>query len=141
MFKPSNIEQLTPYFTVSDCEKSEAFYRDAFGFVVVDFARDEQGTPLHVLMKKQNVTIMFSPEGAHGSTKKTPNNLGISLPVNMYVYCENVDILYKQAMDNGARSAMEPQDSFWGDRFCAMMDIDGYEWWFATLLKNASETR
>ena len=134
MFKPNNIPQLTPYLTVADSTKSIAFYRDAFGFIVEDNVKDDNGISTHVSMRKQDAYIMFSPEGAFNSTKKAPINLGINMPLNLYVYCEDVDILYKQAIDYGAQSILEPQDSFWGDRFCTMLDIDGYEWSFATTL-------
>lgn len=135
MFKPDNIPQLSPYLTVSDSAKSIDFYRDAFGFALENAAKDDNRIPQHVEMKKQEAFIMFSPEGAYESTKKTPNNLGITIPVNMYLYCEDTDALYKQALEYGARSIMEPQDSFWGDRFCMVEDLDGYQWGFATRLK------
>ncbi|XVN42177.1 MAG: hypothetical protein RCG15_05770 [Candidatus Rickettsia vulgarisii] len=59
-------------------------------------------------MRKQEAFIMFSPEGAYGSTKKTPKNLGIEIPLNMYLYCEDTDALYEQALAHGAKSIMEP---------------------------------
>ena len=135
MFKPTSIPQLSPYFTVKDGNKSIKFYTDAFGFTVVDLVKGDDGEPQHVSMEKQEAYIMFSPEGSYGSTKKAPISLGVSMPVSMYIYCENTDQLYQQAITNGAISLIEPNDSFWGDRFCAVQDIDGYEWWFATLLK------
>ena len=135
MFKPANMPQLSPYFTVKDGHKSIKFYTDAFGFSVVEIAKDDDGNPQHVSMEKQEAHIMFAPEGSYGSTKKAPISLGITMPLSMYIYCEDVDKLYKQAITNGAISLIEPNDSFWGDRFCSVKDIDGYEWWFATLLK------
>jgi len=135
MFKPDTIPQLSPYLTVSDGTKSIDFYRNAFGFEIEDEVKDDAGKPMHVSMRKQDAYIMFSPEGAYGGAKKTPVNLGVTMPINMYVYCEDTDELYKQAVAYGATTIMEPQDSFWGDRFCAVSDIDGYEWCFATVLK------
>lgn len=135
MFKPNNIPQLSPYFTVRDGAKSIEFYKTAFGFVLEEAVKDEEGNPQHVAMRKQDAYIMFSPEGVYGSTKKAPINLGVQMPVNMYVYCKNVDALYDQAMAHGAKSVQVPQDTFWGDRFCCVSDRDGYEWCFATILK------
>ena len=135
MFKPENTPQLSPYFTVSNSDKSIEFYTKAFGFTLKDAIKNEQGVTEHVEMRMQDVFIMFAPEGAYASTKTTPVNLGVTIPVNMYVYCEDTDKLYKQAMANGAKSVMEPFDSFWGDRFCSVTDPDGYEWSFATMLR------
>lgn len=135
MFSPNNMPQLSAYLTVKDADKSIDFYSQAFGFVIDEVSNDEKGVPQHVSMKKEDAVIMFAPEGAWGSTKKTPANLNVSCPMSLYIYCEDVDKLYKQAISYGAKSVTEPNDSFWGDRFCAVMDMDGYEWWFATVLK------
>lgn len=135
MFKPAGVPQLSPYFTVQDSEKSIDFYSKAFGFILNQAVKNDNGVTEHTEMKFQDVFIMFSPEGAYGSTKRTPKNLGITIPVNMYVYCEDADALYKQALAHGAKSVMEPMDGFWGDRFCSVLDPDGYEWSFATTLR------
>ena len=80
--------------------------------------------------------IMFGPEGGvDGMTKKSPISQGIQMPISMYVYCKNTDEQYNQAINTGAKSIMEPHDTFWGDRFCSVLDIDNYEWGFATVLK------
>jgi uncharacterized glyoxalase superfamily protein PhnB len=50
------------------------------------------------------------------------------------LYCDDVDALYKQATSNGAQSKMEPNDAFWGDRVCQVIDPDGYLWMFAKSL-------
>jgi uncharacterized glyoxalase superfamily protein PhnB len=132
MFKPHDTPELSPYFTVSNGPNAIKFYTEAFGFTLNHQADDPDGNFGHVSMKKGEVLIMFIPEGAYGSTKKTPAHLGIEAPLNFYVYCEDVDALYKQAIAHGAKSLMEPFDSFWGDRFCLVVDPDGYEWGFAT---------
>ena len=134
-FKPENMPQLSPYMVVVDAKASIDFYKKAFGFEVDYIAKDESNNIQHVSMKKDAAFIMFSPEGSFGDTKKSPVNQNIQMPINMYVYCENTDDLYRQAVTAGAKSVIEPQDSFWGDRFCTVLDPDNYEWAFATLLK------
>ena len=134
-FKPENMPQLSPYMVVVDAKASIDFYKKAFGFEVDYISKDENNNIQHVSMKKDDAFIMFSPEGSFGDTKKSPVNQNIQMPINMYVYCENTDDLYKQAITAGAKSVIEPQDSFWGDRFCTVPDLDNYEWAFATLLK------
>ena len=53
MFKPTSAPQLSPYFTVSNGTKSIEFYRDAFGFILEEAVKDENGHPQHVSMKKE----------------------------------------------------------------------------------------
>ena len=134
-FKPENMPQLSPYMVVVDAKASIDFYKKAFGFEIDYISKDDNANPQHVSMKKNDAFIMFCPEGAFGITKKSPVNQAVQMPINMYVYCENTDALYKQAIAAGAKSVMEPQDAFWGDRFCTVLDPDNYEWSFATTLK------
>lgn len=132
-YKPAGIPQLLPYLTVQNAQRAIDFYTKAFGFQLrSDPVKDEKGHIQHVEMKfGDEVVIMFSPEGAYGSTKKAPKTLETSPAITLYVYCQDVDGLYNQAMSNGASSIMEPADQFWGDRSCLLVDPDGHEWMFA----------
>jgi PhnB protein len=133
-FKPDGIPALLPYMTVKNAEASVEFYEKAFGFALSSPpSRDEKGQIQHAEMKfGEDISIMFAPEGAWGSPRKTPNSLGVMPSLSLYVYCEDVDSFYKNAVANGAKSTMEPNDAFWGDRFCTLVDPDGHEWVFAT---------
>ena len=132
--KPNGIPGLFPYLTVQDAEKSIKFYEDAFGFKVSrQPAKNEQGNIQHAeMMFGNDVLIMFAPEGAWGSTRKAPKSMGVIPSLSLYIYCPDVDALYKQAVSKGAHSVMAPNDSFWGDRYCIILDPDGHEWSFAT---------
>jgi len=133
-YKPHDIPGLFPYLTVSNAEKAIDFYQGAFGFRLNSQpAKDEYGHIQHAEMKfGDDVVIMFSPEGAFGSLRKSPLSHGISPSLVLYIYCEDVDALYKKAVSYGAQSLIEPNDGFWGDRFCCLADPDGHEWMFAT---------
>lgn len=133
-YKPTNTPGLLPYFTVKNAEEAVKFYTEAFGFETVEISRDEKNNPLHVEMRKKDVLIMFCAEGAFGTTNKAPVTQGITMPLTLYIYCEDVDKLYDQAIKCGAKSKLAPNNGFWGDRFCTILDIDGYEWSFATYL-------
>lgn len=132
-YKPEGIPGLFPYLTVKNAENAIEFYEKAFGFKVSsEPGKDEYGKIQHAEMKfGQDVSIMFAPEGAWDTTRKAPVTLGITPSLFLYVYCEDVDALYKQAISNGAVSTTEPNDAFWGDRICGLVDPDGYEWIFA----------
>ena len=45
---------------------------------------------------------------------------------------------YKQAIDAGATSLMEPDDMFWGDRFSSVQDPFGHSWTIATHIEDVS---
>jgi PhnB protein len=133
-YKPEGIPGLFPYLTVKNANIAADFYQKAFGFTLSsEPAKDDQGQIQHAEMKfGKDVSIMFAPEGAWGSPRQTPSSLGVIPSLSLYVYCENVDDLYEKAVAQGAKSVQAPNDGFWGDRFCALLDPDGHEWMFAT---------
>ena len=132
-FKPRNMAQLMPYMIVREAQASVSFYEKAFGFKLQNLVKDDNGQIIHVEMTKDDFVVMFAPESADPK-KKSPVHLGVTMPVNMYVYCQDTDVMYQQAIQNGAQSLIKPHDAFWGDRFCSVLDPDHYEWCFATLL-------
>ena len=126
--RPAGVPWLTPYLTVRDAQASIDFFEVAFGFMVRDSVHDD-GVMMHVEMTWQDqLIVMFAPEGAFGSTAKTPRNAGAIAPQTFYLYVNDVDEFYARALAAGAKSLSEPQDQFWGDRFAQIEDLDGYRW-------------
>ena len=114
--RPAGVPWLTPYMTVRDARSAIAFYEAAFGFALRDSVQDE-GVIMHVEMTWQDqLIVMFAPEGAFGSTAKTPKSAGAIAPQSFYLYVDDVDAVYARALAAGAKSLSEPQDQFWGDR-------------------------
>lgn len=136
MQKTTQTPTMIPYLTVRHAQDALRFYQDAFGFAWINASEaDAEGNIEHVEMQYRDVLIMFAPEGAFGNQAKAPVTLGITMPLTLYLYCDDVDALYQRTLQAGARSLMEPQDSSWGDRFFKVADPDGFEWMFAQSLK------
>jgi uncharacterized glyoxalase superfamily protein PhnB len=129
---------LSPYLTVKDAAKSLEFYQKAFGFTERDTVLDDKGVIAHAEVQYKDAVIMFGPEGVYGGKTKAPATLGVSSAVSLYIYCEDVDARYKQAIEAGAQSVMAPTDTFYGDRVCKVTDIDGHAWNFATFIGTPS---
>jgi uncharacterized glyoxalase superfamily protein PhnB len=126
--RPAGVPWLTPYLTVRDARATIAFFEAAFGFAVRDSVEDD-GAVMHVEMTYHDqLIVMFAPEGAFGSTARTPKSSNAIAPQSFYLYVDNVDAVYARALDAGAKSLSEPQDQFWGDRFAQVEDLDGYRW-------------
>jgi uncharacterized glyoxalase superfamily protein PhnB len=126
--RPAGVPWLTPYLTVRDARAAIAFFEAAFGFAVRDSMEDD-GAVMHVEMTYHDqLIVMFAPEGAFGSTARTPKSSNAIAPQSFYLYVDNVDAVYARALDAGAKSLSEPQDQFWGDRFAQVEDLDGYRW-------------
>src|SRR5690606_6674014 len=54
------------------------------------------------------------------------------MPACMYLYVNDVDAVYKRALEAGATSHMEPANQFYGDRHGAVKDPAGNLWSIAT---------
>lgn len=50
------------------------------------------------------------------------------------VYVDDVDAMYRRALDAGLEPTMPPSDAAWGERYFHIDDPDGHEVSFATLL-------
>ncbi|SDB84419.1 VOC family protein [Paraburkholderia lycopersici] len=126
--RPAGVPWLTPYLTVRDARAALAFYEAAFGFAVRDSVEDD-GALMHVEMTYHDqLIVMFAPEGAFGSTARTPKSAQTIAPQSFYLYVDDVDAVHARAIEAGAKSLSEPQDQFWGDRFAQVEDLDGYRW-------------
>jgi PhnB protein len=132
-WKPKEFAQCLPCVVAKNGKESIKFYRTAFGFKELENTSvDEHGDVQHAMLQLGEVTIMLTPEGAFGMPHLTPISSGVMSPVGLYIYVEDIDKFYDQAVAAGAKSLNKPEDSFWGDRYARLMDLDGYEWSFAT---------
>jgi len=132
--KPENVTWVSPHLTVSDVDTMAKFYEKAFKFQIKELMTGEDGSIWHGELRYKDQLIMLGKAGAYGDMSKTrsPKVTGVESPMNLYLYCEDVDQFYKDAIAAGASSLTIPQDLFWGDRMCRLQDPDGYTWCFAT---------
>lgn len=132
--RPADVPWLTPYLAVRHAHASIDFFRTAFGFELRD-VHDEDGAIMHVeMVYRGQLIVMFAPEGAFGSTARTPKSAGATAPQSFYLYVDDVDATWRRALDAGAKSLSAPQNQFWGDRFAQIDDLDCYRWALACRL-------
>ena len=134
--KPPELPWLMAYLPVESVATSVDFYQRAFGFEAVRVLDGPDGNPIHAAMQYRDARILIgamddSAEGHEQGLGRTPRNLGGASLV-VYVYTEDVDALYKSAIEAGAQSGFAPDEMFWGDRVCLLFDPDGHAWNFAT---------
>jgi PhnB protein len=72
------------------------------------------------------------------SEVKAPTELG-GTTVGLFVYVEDVDAVFQQAVNAGATVTMQLENMFWGDRFGTMTDPYGHSWSFATHIEDVPE--
>lgn len=131
---PEGYHSVTPYLVVSDSARALEFYQKAFGAKEKVRMAGPDGRIMHAEMQIGNSMVMLGDEGPRG---KSPQSLGGS-PVSIFLYVDDVDSVFNQAVSAGAKADMPPQDMFWGDRFGTLTDPFGHLWSLATHLEDVS---
>ncbi len=134
---PDGFHSLTPMLTVNDGEKAIDFYKDAFGAVELLRMTVPHGKAImHAELKIGN-SIFFIGEEMGDKSVKSPQTLR-GTTVSFYVYVQNVDDAFKQAVAAGAKVEMPLIDMFWGDRCGTVQDPFGHQWMLATHVKDVT---
>ena len=60
------------------------------------------------------------------------------MPINLHVYVDDVDSLYRRAIAVGGLSVREPETTFYGDRSAGVKDPGGNNWWLACHVEDVS---
>jgi uncharacterized glyoxalase superfamily protein PhnB len=122
---------MLPALTVKDADAAVAFYQKAFGFEKRFSMAGPDGRTMHAEVAWRDAIIMLGPEN-DAAPCKSPATLGVRPSSSLYLYCDDVDAVFRQATAAGAKVDIPPADQFWGDRMCSVIDPDGYIWCFAT---------
>jgi uncharacterized glyoxalase superfamily protein PhnB len=77
---------------------------------------------MHAQLQIGDSILMLSE--ARGDVKPMPGML--------YVYVDDVDVVYERALQAGATPLRPPTDEFYGDRSGGVEDMCGNQWWIAT---------
>lgn len=133
--RPARMPWLSPYLAVRNLDRSVDFYTKAFGFKTKGM-KDHDGSINHInVFHKNTVICMLHPENSVGSPARAPASMNVNASQTFYVFVDNVDKIYEKAVASGCRSIVAPEDFYWGDRMCTVVDLDGYSWSFAKVIQ------
>lgn len=119
---PTEVNSITPYFTVVDADRLIGFLTSAFDACVIRDSRYDDNRIQHARLRIGNSVIMLNE-----STADYPANTS-----QMHLYVDDADAAYERALTLGAVSLMEPNDRPHGDRMAGIKDPCGNVWWLAT---------
>jgi len=138
---PKGYSTVTPVLTMKDTRKAIAWYEKALGATEQSVSEGPDGKVMHASIRIGTSYVMLHDE-MQGA--KSPGALGGS-PVELCLYVEDCDALFKRAVDAGAKGNVPPSDQFWGDRWGVFTDPFGLAWWAVThkedLTKDEIESR
>ena len=127
---PQDFHSVTPYLTLSDAARALDFYKRAFGAKELMRMDSPNGKIGHAEIKIGDSKIMLADEMPGGECR-SPQSLG-GTTGGIFLYVDNVDAVFNQAVSAGARAEAEPADMFWGDRYGRLKDPFGHSWSVAT---------
>lgn len=126
---PDGYSTVTPYLVIENSPEFIKFLKKAFNAKAISVSKSPDGKIMHAEIRIGNSMLMLSE-----SSDKFPVNTGL-----FYMYVENVDATYKQAVGAGAVSESEPTDQFYGDRTAGVKDKFGNTWWIGTHIEDLTE--
>jgi uncharacterized glyoxalase superfamily protein PhnB len=126
---PPGYHTVTPSIVVAGADRALDFYKKAFGAEEIMRFPGPDGTIMHAEMRIGDSVVMLGDEMPEQGGR-SPKSIG-GTPVSFFVYRENVDAAWQQAVDAGAKTIMPLADQFWGDRTGCLEDPFGHRWWLA----------
>ncbi len=126
--KPEGYHTVTPFLLVKDTAKLIEFCQRAFGAIELFRMQSPDGIVMHAEIKIGDSILMLSDPGAQYKP----------MPCWLYLYVDDTDATYKQAIEAGAQSFAPPADQFYGDRNASVVDPFGNHWGIATHIEDVS---
>lgn len=125
---PDGYHTITPQLTLDKAAETIEWYKRALGAQELSRAVGPDGKIMHAEIKVGNSRVMLN-DAMPGS--KGPQAFGGS-PASLWLYVEDSDAVFNQAVRAGATVQVPIDNQFWGDRGGAVADPAGYTWWIAT---------
>ena len=133
---PDGYHTATPYLIIEGAADAIDFYKQAFGAVELFRMPGPDGKIGHAEIKIGDSPIMLA-DACPDMGYKGPKSLGGS-PVSLMIYVEDVDTVFKRAVDAGATVKEAVSDKFYGDRMGTLIDPFGHVWHVATHKEDVS---
>ena len=135
-FIPEGYHSVTPYLICKDAAKAIDFYKQAFAARELFRMPTPDGRIAHAELKVGDSHVMLADEHREIGAL-SPQTLGGSA-VHLMVYVEDVDAVFKRAVDAGAKSKRAVENQFYGDRSGNLVDPSGHCWTVATHVEDVS---
>jgi PhnB protein len=122
--------RVTPHLSIAGVAEALEFYQRVLGANVRMRMDAPGGLVAHAELELGDSVIMLGDEAVPDSDP-SPTKLG-GTSVSLFVYVEDVDAVFRRAIDAGAQAVSEPALHFYGDRVATIDDPFGHRWNLAT---------
>jgi PhnB protein len=134
---PAGYHTITAHIVVRGAARAADWYRDVFGAVETSRVPVPGGKVMSIELWFGDSPIRLADEFPEMNVV-SPETLGGS-PVTLTVFTDDVNALWKRAVDAGAQVFHPLQDAFWGDRHGVIIDPFGHRWGVAQHLRDVPQ--
>jgi PhnB protein len=127
---PEGYHSVTPYLAVRNASAALEFYRNAFGATELMRMPDDKGRVAHAEIKIGDSPIMLADEHPELDFLGPESRGGSTMA--LLIYTEDVDALFRRALEAGATEVRPLKDEFYGDRTGTVRDPFGHVWHLST---------
>jgi PhnB protein len=126
---PKGMHTITPHIVVSDAATAADWYEQTLGAVERSRIALPGGKLMQVELWFGDSAVMLADEFPEFGVL-SPLSIGGTATV-LHLYANDVDALWKRAVDAGAEVRQPLQDVFWGERYGQITDPFGHRWGLA----------
>jgi PhnB protein len=132
---PPGFHSVTPSLTCKNAAQAIDLYKKAFGATERSRMAGPDGKIMHAELQIGDSMIFLADEFPGMSAAPSQ---GAPPSQAIYLYVQDVDSVYKQAVAAGCQEGMPLSDMFWGDRFGKVIDPFGHHWNLATHIEDVA---
>lgn len=133
---PDDYPRVTPYLVIDGASAAIDFYTSVLGASVRGRMDAPGGKVGHAELEIGDSLVMLADEAPEVNARG-PRTVG-GTPVSLHVYVEDVDRVFRQAIEAGAKELQAVEDRFYGDRTGSFEDPFGHHWNVATHVEDVS---
>ena len=126
---PEGMHTVTPFLVVDGANELIRFIEQSFDGKVTSIMKTKEGRVMHAGVQIGDSQIMVTDSTEKYSAGST----------RLYLYVDDVDATYNNAIKAKGTSLREPTDEFYGDRSSGVKDAWGNEWWIATHVEDVDD--
>jgi len=143
-YRPDGFHTVTPVLSIKNCTEAIEYYKKSVNAFEIYHLLHPTNPDITLFAEIQigDSRVMMSEVSSSTGCETNPHKSPLELGGNccsLYLYVENVDAAYKNAIDTGAKSRSPVMDQFWGDRFGAIEDPYGFHWAFSTHIEDLTQ--